>query len=331
MLLEDAGISTPLTITPGQSVSVTGDRSLAQAPLWGSGGFIVQERGLLSLTYVGLGTSTITTDSGGALTLISMVVPVALSITNGILTVKQSTLSSTLTVSEGSTASLSGCTLSDTLSITEGSAASLSDCSGQLTNLAVDDATFAMDAPSTVAIGGPLSLSNAGAVNLEGKTFLDGASLAVSGATELSLVNCALDVSLSLTLGSDSSLSLSSMTVPAGVLSAAQAQLSGPSSTLRLSAVSVPEMPGTSAMAGTMTVGVDDNQPSKLGRSRSTSLHHTLRAELRVRQLLRTRTVHGHRWREVRRPPGRLLGAGGVHDRSRCWWGARGLWRVRYQ
>jgi hypothetical protein len=31
-LLEDAGISTDLTITPGQTVSVSGDPSLPQAP-----------------------------------------------------------------------------------------------------------------------------------------------------------------------------------------------------------------------------------------------------------------------------------------------------------
>ena len=61
----DAGISTLLTVTPGQSVSVTGDPSFApvpsgpynynmrDAPLWGSGSFAVQERGSLALTVLG--------------------------------------------------------------------------------------------------------------------------------------------------------------------------------------------------------------------------------------------------------------------------------------
>ena len=34
MLVEDAGISTDLTVTPGQIVSVTGDPSLPQPPAW---------------------------------------------------------------------------------------------------------------------------------------------------------------------------------------------------------------------------------------------------------------------------------------------------------
>jgi hypothetical protein len=47
-LTEDAGISTDLVIEPGQDVRVSGDPGLAIAPSWGSGGFTVQERGLLS-------------------------------------------------------------------------------------------------------------------------------------------------------------------------------------------------------------------------------------------------------------------------------------------
>ena len=52
MLLQDASISTDLVVRPGQDVSVSGDRSLAQPPLWGSGGFTVQQRGLLDLKFV---------------------------------------------------------------------------------------------------------------------------------------------------------------------------------------------------------------------------------------------------------------------------------------
>jgi hypothetical protein len=74
----DAGISTDLTIEPGQAVVVSGDREkLGVAPRWGSGGFTVRQFGSLALTYVGLGDSTITLRSGGSLRLSSMAVPAA--------------------------------------------------------------------------------------------------------------------------------------------------------------------------------------------------------------------------------------------------------------
>ena len=76
MLLQDAGISTALVVRPGQDVSVSGDRSLAQPPLWGSGGFTVQQRGALSLSFVALGGSAAVTalavTGGGSLSLSSM-------------------------------------------------------------------------------------------------------------------------------------------------------------------------------------------------------------------------------------------------------------------
>ena len=78
MLVEDAGISTDLVVRPGQDVSVSGDRSLAQPPLWGSGGFTVQQRGALSLSFVALGGSVAVTalavTGGGSLSLSSMAV-----------------------------------------------------------------------------------------------------------------------------------------------------------------------------------------------------------------------------------------------------------------
>ena len=89
----DAGISTLLTVTPGQSVSVTGDPSFApvpsgprscpvcnnrDAPLWGSGSFAVQERGSLALTRIALDPSaSIDISGGGSLSLASMAVPAA--------------------------------------------------------------------------------------------------------------------------------------------------------------------------------------------------------------------------------------------------------------
>ena len=132
---------------------MTGDRSLAQPPLWGSGGFTVQERGVLSATQVTV---------QGDLTVLG----------GANLMVQSSTLSSDLSVSGGGTASLSGC-----------------------------------------ALGASFTLTQSGVV----------------------------------------SLSLASMGVPAAVLGAAEAQLSGAGSTLRLAAVTLPEYPDLGALTGTLT------------------------------------------------------------------------------
>eukprot|EP01045_Picozoa_sp_COSAG04_P037831 COSAG04_NODE_9855_length_827_cov_1.100275_1_plen_258_part_10 len=64
-LTEDAGISTELTIRPGQDVHISGDPGLSEAPSWGSGGFTVEERGTLSLQHLTLQETTINAVSGG--------------------------------------------------------------------------------------------------------------------------------------------------------------------------------------------------------------------------------------------------------------------------
>ena len=93
MLVEDAGITTDLVVRPGQDVSVSGDRSLAEAPLWGGGGFTVQQRGSLSLASVALGASAaLAVTGGGALSLSDMVVPAA--VANSLVAQMESTGSS---------------------------------------------------------------------------------------------------------------------------------------------------------------------------------------------------------------------------------------------
>ena len=250
MLLEDAGISTALTITPGQIVSVTGDRSLPEAPLWGSGTFSVQERGSLVLNYVTI-ESDLTVLGGGGLTLQASAMSGAVTVTDGVLTVLSSSLSSDLSVSGGSTASLTGCT-------------------GQLTGLTVTDSAFSMDASLTITLGGSISLTNSGAVTLQDKTFEDGTSLTVGGGTQLSLSGCSLGSS-TITMNSGGSLSLASMAVPANVLRAAEVQLSGAGSSIQLSAVTMPEAPAVGKLSGTMTVEADGSKtsdPPRTGRGR---------------------------------------------------------------
>jgi hypothetical protein len=54
VLMLDAGILAALTIQRDQKVAVSGDRSLAAAPSWGSGAFVLQQDASLSLIFVSL-------------------------------------------------------------------------------------------------------------------------------------------------------------------------------------------------------------------------------------------------------------------------------------
>ena len=147
-LTEDAGISTELTIRPGQDVRVSGDPGLSAAPSWvdwGSGAFVVQERGSLSLTNLAL--------------------------------------ENDLSVLSGGSASLSGCVLET--------------------------------------------------------SFRLGAGRALDG--------------------HDVSLSLSSMAVPQNALSMVVSRLSGDSTRVQLSAITVPELPDAGELTGTITVSEDGN------------------------------------------------------------------------
>ena len=106
-LTADAGINTDVVIQPAQEVRIGGDMDLATKPSWGSGGFTVQERGSLTLTYVAV-------DSG-------LVVLVA-----GRLALQACALSGVLSVT-GSIASLSMCTVGGSFSpiVTGGGSLSL--------------------------------------------------------------------------------------------------------------------------------------------------------------------------------------------------------------
>jgi hypothetical protein len=261
-LLEDAGISTDLTITPGQTVSVSGDPSLPQAPSWGGGGFTVQERGSLALAGVAVA-GAVSVLGGGTASLSGCTLEDSFHLTlesGGSLSLASMAVDASMLETVGGTLSLSGSTLSGSLSVSDGTSVSLRGCGGQLAGLSVADSSFTMDASATTTLGGTISLSNAGAVTLQDKTFAAGAQLAVTGGTQLSLSGCTLEDSVSLTTTAGGSLSLASMAVPAAVLAAAQAQLSGAGSTLRLAAVTVPEAPDAGELTGTMTVGADGSK-----------------------------------------------------------------------
>lgn len=132
-LVHDVGIRTDLVIHAGQVVSVTGVRSLPHAPLWGSGGFSVQERGALTLAYVA--------------------VDGALSLVGGILTLQSCVVSGNLSVTIG-TARLSRCTLGDTVVATTSVGGSLS-----LASMAVPAAVLAAAGHRLNDAGSTLRLS----------------------------------------------------------------------------------------------------------------------------------------------------------------------------
>ena len=268
MLLEDAGISTALTITPGQIVSVTGDRSLPQAPLWGSGTFTVQERGALTLNYVAIeGDLAVTGGGSMGLTACTGQLPgprLGLTVTDSTFSMDASsttTLGGSISLTNAGVVTLQDKTFNSArLAVGGGTQLSLSGCTGQLTGLTVTDSAFSMDASSTTTLGGSISLTNAGVVTLQDKTFEDGTSLTVGGGTQLSLSGCMLDASVSLTTNSGGSLSLTSMAVPTTVLGLAETQLSDASSTLRLSAVTLPKYPEAGELTGTMMVQADGSK-----------------------------------------------------------------------
>ena len=70
-----------------------------------------------------------------------------------------------------------------------------------------------------------------------------------------------------ITMNNSGSLSLASMAMPTTVLTAAEGQLSGAGSTLRLSAVTMPEHPEVGELTGTTMVEVDDSKTSAMIQS----------------------------------------------------------------
>ena len=165
-LAADVGISTDLTITPGQTVSVSGAASLAAAPHWGSG-FTVQERGSLALNYVAV-EGALMVQVRGSLALQASVVSGSVSCTGGALSAQTSSLSSSVTIAGGGSASLSGCTLpaSASLTIRGGGSASLSGCTLPASaSLTIRDGSLglsSMDLPAAVLFTAADQLSVAG-------------------------------------------------------------------------------------------------------------------------------------------------------------------------
>ena len=135
MLVNNVGINTMLIITPGQTVSINGDRALPQAPSWGSGGFTVQERGSVLLTYVTLeAVARLLVTGGGALRLVDCIVPSE--VLSGVVTQLSG---------EGSTLQLSAVTVPERPDVGERT--------GTMTVGA--DGSTVVDPPNFVNFGGP--------------------------------------------------------------------------------------------------------------------------------------------------------------------------------
>ena len=130
---EDADISTDLMIEPGQAVVVSGDQGLADAPSWGSGGFVVRQFGSLVLAQMQLAGS-ISVISGGSVVLESVGGSIfGLTVTNSSFrmdTTSTATLGGMLVFDNYVTVELSGKTIlsGSLLVVTGASVLSLENC-----------------------------------------------------------------------------------------------------------------------------------------------------------------------------------------------------------
>ena len=121
-----------------------------------------------------------------------------------------------ITVQQRSSLTLQFVALGGSLGVNGGGTVVMMACAGQLTGLTVTDSSFSMDVASTTTLGGSISLSNAGSVTLESKTFaLEYPYWSIRHNTSLSLTGSTLSYqSLPRELvGAGSTLRLSDITV----------------------------------------------------------------------------------------------------------------------
>ena len=204
-LTQDAGITTLLTITPGQTVSVNGDSDLT--PSWGSGGFTVESRGSLALSNVALGAD-LAVLSGGTVILQSTTLGDSFTVA-GTATLQSSTLSGSLSVTGDGTASLTACTLSKTNVITSGHA-TLSMATMHLPRSFRSGCADCTVQLSAVNMSGSSTLLG-GTVTLQAST-LSGSLHVASGSA--SLIGCTLNSTFRIMTDGASSVSMSTMDLP---------------------------------------------------------------------------------------------------------------------
>lgn len=234
-LTQDAGITTLLTITPGQTVSVNGDSDLT--PSWGSGGFTVESRGSLALSNVALGAD-LAVLSGGTVILQSTTLGDSFTVA-GTATLQSSKLSGSLSVTGDGTASLSACTLSKANVITSGHA-TLSMATMHLPRSFESGCADCTVQLSDVTMNGTSTLLG-GTVTLQASTLSGSLHVASGGA---SLTGCTLDSTFRMMTDGASSVSMSTMDLPSFETVSA-------GSTVQLTAVT---MMGHGHLMGTLAV-----------------------------------------------------------------------------
>jgi hypothetical protein len=273
----DQSMGTDLTIQPGQDARISGDRELASAPTWGSGGFTLGESSSLSLSFMQI--DTVIQIGPGSL---------ALSLDNCVLTFTEALMLGTETATFISAVAFTGVVV-----VLEGTSLAVAGASLTFLDLAVDPArqplTTASDDGSVEYLSDrladlypwqrmcPQSGTTSDAAeeswsqerhqcpdmfvfgNLTAESSRLNGSLAITGS--VSLNGCTLDASASLMMTTGGgSLSLTSMIVPGQVLAAAQRQLTGVGTTLRVESVTVPELPGWGAQTGMVIVRADGSK-----------------------------------------------------------------------
>eukprot|EP01047_Picozoa_sp_COSAG01_P031973 COSAG01_NODE_2293_length_7967_cov_83.137646_4_plen_903_part_00 len=214
-LATSPSISTHLTIQPGQNVQISADSlQLAAPPAWGSGGFSVAERGKLALTYVTVAGGIYAAMGASGLVLSQCVLQdvrltmagarvsigsssgtlSGVTMTGGTLTMDAGSsiaFSGTMSLANAGRVALTGKTFSDArVTVGAGSDLDITSCSGTLSGVTMTGGTLTMDAGSSIAFSGTMSLANAGRVALAGKTFSSSAYVTVGAGSDLDITGC---------------------------------------------------------------------------------------------------------------------------------------------
>ena len=209
-LTDGQNVHTSLTIEPGQVVLISGDRALSTPPTWGSAGFTLGESASLALAFLTLAGALSASVGANQLTVADCVL-----VGGGTIELQDATAVFTGTDFGGRSLGSTGGSVTVTscsgelhsISMTSGGSVSIITSSSSIGGITVMDSAFALDAASTVTLGGSLSLSNAGNVNINGQAFYN-SQLSVSASSSLSIATASGSIGGITVTGVDSTFAL---------------------------------------------------------------------------------------------------------------------------
>jgi hypothetical protein len=282
LALADANVGNDLTVQPGQNVIISGDVGLVEWSSWGSGGFTFGEVAALTLTFLTLAGSLSVSISANQRTvsdcmLVGGMIELqdatavftgtffggrGLSSSGGsVIVFGCSELGSSVSLSVAGSIDISASNMTGTsFSVTGGGSLSIVTSFGSIDGIRVTDSSFALDAASTVTLGGSISFTNAGEVTLGDQTFVDQASLTVEVGTECTIASSNLSTFVSLEVVDGGYFSISTLALAPEVLAALTTNIVG---TLALNTVTVAGIAGT--LTGTIIATSDQKLYNPVG------------------------------------------------------------------